>query len=403
MKVVQKQLNKICVFGLLRYRQKLEQDTKCVIFITDYMSSRIEKMGYALKKKGYKVIIFLQGKGVGEGLYDKNRNDVYDRLYVFRNMRTLYFLCLRFKPLVYHICSTCCVEKWVVSLIKHKRHIGKIVYDQYDVYRDMYAEENQKFIDYEKYSLENADGLVCRSFQTQYLKKEHQYCYKGKRLLFFDYCWNRKPPKKYPKSFNEELSIVYGGRLLPRRSSSPLSQIEWDGLSAWVEATKQCSAKMVAIAYNLTDGHEFKDFFKLARRNTNFILKEKMSLDDLIQYESKMDYGTDTFELSRDQQKNFKNFNFEAREKYCATNKYFDYIDAGIPIICGRNGEIMGRYLEKYGVVFRCTLEQLPENMDELKKRRNEYAHNVMIARNELGIERQISRLIEFYIHISKN
>ena len=390
-------LEKACILGLGQYHQRKVRDENCIVFITDYMSSRIEKIGYALKKKGFKVIIFLQNKGVGEGIYHNGKNDLYDKLFVFHNMFSLYFLCFQFNPLVYHICSTCYVPKWAALLIKNKKKLGRVVYDQYDIYRDMYGEKKPHLLAYEKYCLENADGLVCRNFQTQYLKKKYHYQYKGERILFLDYCWNRKPPHKTFKSEKEELSIVYGGRLLPRKSNNPLSQIEWDGLSAWVETTKRHSAKMIAVAYNLTNEHEFKDFYRLAKKNPNFVLKEKMDLDELIVYESKMDYGTDTFELAKDQQGNYENFNFEAREKYCATNKYFDYIDAGIPIICGRNQEMLSRYLEKYHIVFWCTLEQLAERMDELKQRRNEYAQNVAVARKRLSVENQILRLIRFY------
>lgn len=261
----------------------------------------------------------------------------------------------------------------------------------------MYAEKNVDYIKNEKFCLENADGIVCRNFQTQYLKNKYGYCFKGKRLLFLDYCWNNNPPEKRFKTDKEELCIVYGGRLLPCRSNNLLSRIEWDGLSSWVETTKQYQAKMVVIASNIIDKNEFKEFSRLAKNNPNFILKGKMDLNTLIEYESKMDYGTDTFELARDQKNNFKNFNFAAREKYCATNKYFDYIDAGIPIICGRPQEMLGRYLEKYGIVFRCTLEELPERMDELKQKRNGYAVNVAKARKALSIEKQIPRLIRFY------
>ncbi len=392
---LQKRLDKIFICGLNFYRQKFKQNKKCVIFIADEMSPRIEKIGYALKRKGIKIVIFLQKKGIEEVVC--NKENVYDKMYKFKNIRELYFLCLKFKPLVYHIFSTCCVEKWIVFLIKNKHHIGKVVYDPYDIYRDMYGEKNKCYIKYEKFCLENSDGIVCRNFQTQYLKNKYGYCFKGKRLLFMDYCWNHNSPVKYPKADEEELCIVYGGRLLPHRSNNLLSQIEWDGLSSWIETTKKYKAKMVVIASNMTDKNEFKDFYRLAKRNPNFILKGKMDLNALIKYENRMDYGTDTFELAKDQKKSFKDFNFAAREKYCATNKYFDYIDAGIPIICGRPSEMLGRYLEKYGIVFRCTLEELPERMDELKQRRNEYAANVAKARKELSIEKQIPRLIRFY------
>lgn len=393
-------MNEIKLKRILKKRRKKTQDDHLIVFVAQFMSPRLEKIGYALRKKGYKVILLLHEEGRTIGTVSGSRTKPYDKLSFFSGVRDLYMLCMSVRPLVYHVFTGSQVEDWAVFLVKNKRRIGKIVYDQYDIYRDMYAEQNSRIIENEKYCMEHADGLVCRSFQTQYLKEKYGYQFGKRRLLFLDYCWNRKRIKRRRKSPQEELRIVYGGYLSPRQSNSPLSQIEWEGLSAWVRATKEHSAKMVVVGSNLSNDYKFRDFYRLAKNNDNFILKEKMNTTDLILFESRMDYGTDTFELEKDQKIVFSNFNFEARETYCANNKYFDYLDAGIPIICGRPSEMLSGYLEKYGVVFRCTLEQLPEKMDELKRRRNEYADHVEIARKKFSIHRQIIRLLDFYKNI---
>ena len=77
---LQKRLDKIFICGLNFYRQKFKQNKKCVIFIADEMSPRIEKIGYALKRKGIKIVIFLQKKGIEEVVC--NKENVYDILTV---------------------------------------------------------------------------------------------------------------------------------------------------------------------------------------------------------------------------------------------------------------------------------------------------------------------------------
>lgn len=381
---------------LCNNRKKRRKNERYVVLVAECMTPRVQKIGYGLKKKGMKVILFIQDSGE-QKLNRRKHLSYFDEWHYFRDKRTLLMLCMRFKPLAYHVFVGARVPDWAVFLVKNKRSIGKIVYDQYDIYRDMYTEENTRIIESEKFCLENADGIVCRSFQTQYLKKTYGYKFKGKRLLFFDYCWNEDIPPKRKKSAGEKLCIVYAGRLLSKKDVGLLNKIEWKGVLQWVQSAQMADAKFIIIPANDINSVEYNAHFRLANRNSSFVLKECMDIRNLFLYEKEMDYGTDSFELYSDQKCNMPCFNFEKRVQYASSNKYFDYIDAGIPIITGRPTELLSRYLKRYGVIVDCILEDLPQKMDWLKLHRSDYIKPVQEARKVLNIENQIGRLIEFY------
>ena len=90
-------------------------------------------------------------------------------------------------------------------------------------------------------------------------------------------------------------------------------------------------------------------------------------------------------------------FNYEREHQYYATNKYFDYLDAGIMPIYGRKEEKFGRYLARYGGAIYCTLEDLPSQMDILKKNKKKNRKGAQKAREIFAMDRQIGRLIAFY------
>lgn len=371
---------------------------KCIVMISDSMKPRIAKIGFALRKKGY-FVVFIMKKEEKSAVF---HTDVkfFDRILFFKDSKDAYTKCLRYAPLVYHIFSEAKVETWVEHLLKNKNELGKMVYDQYDVYRGLASVYIEGCAEREKYCMENADGLCCRHFETQYLKHKFHYEFKGRRILFLDYCWNRYPVRKREKAEQEPLEIVYGGRILPRRTNAVLGKTEWEAIEFLAGNCEASGNNLSMIPSSECDKRLFRDFFRLDKRLAHFTLKKTMPYKELICYESGMDYGIDCLEF-QNKAEEYKKYcrltDYEAKARYYATNKFFDYLDAGIPIIYGRKGEMFGRYLADYGVAVPCALENMPREFQHLKGKRNQYAKNVIRARKELSVENQIGRLIHFY------
>lgn len=373
-------------------------DNKCIVMVSDSMKPRVAKIGYALRKKGYHVIFLMQKS-------EKNRIGnaevpFFDKLCYFDNGIDAYMKCLRFAPLVYHIFSEANIGEWVEYLIKKKNDLGKIVYDQYDVYRGLSSIFIRDCVEREKYCMENADGLCCRNFETQFLKHKYNYKFNGERILFLDYCWNNHSVKRKKRNINQPLRIVYGGRILPNKAKMVLGKTEWEAIEFLAQKLNESDNDFYMIPSGECDKRLYRDFYKLDESLVHFKLKKTMPYKRLIHFESRMDYGIDCLEFQNkadEYKKYYRLTDYEAKARYYATNKFFDYLDAGIPIIYGRKGEMFGRYLSAYGVAVPCELENMPNEFNNLKSRRDEYAKNVIVAREKLAVENQIERLILFY------
>ena len=389
----------IMIKVLLFIRPWRKQRDNTIVFVVDYVKPRVIKIGYALKKKHYRVVLFLNDDSK-ESLAKDNKK-YFDKIIPFKSEIKLYMNCLFVKPLVYHIFSEADVKVRTENLIKNKKNIGKIVYDQYDVFKDFSRYKNRACERREKFCFENADGICCRSFETQHLKHKYGYSF-AKRILFFDYCWNWNYLQEDQSNDKgrKNLKIIYGGRLLSSRSQDVLEKIEWDGFSYMASVLERSKGYFVIVPSRKCDAAYYK-FLDLEKKNKFVKIKNPMSLRKLLQYESHMDYGIDCVEFQSKTDEYVKMFgyvyDYKSKARYYATNKYFDYVDAGIPALYGRKNEMFGRYLARYGAAIPCSLEELPEKLEWLEKNKEINKEKAKRAREILAIENQIDRLIKFY------
>ena len=79
---------------------------------------------------------------------------------------------------------------------------------------------------------------------------------------------------------------------------------------------------------------------------------------------------------------------------YTCINKYFDYLDAGLPII-GSAPVNLTRYFEDKGICLRWSIEKI--DFKWLKAHRNELKQKVVSVREKLQIKNHIDELIQFY------
>ena len=387
----------IKIFILIRPWIKKKKNT--IVFVADYIKPRIVKIGYALTKKKYTVVLILNNCNIDSLSNDSKK--YFRKVLTFADKEELYVKCLWFKPLVYHIFSEAFVGEHSEILIKNKSKIGKIVYDQYDVFKNFSRVRNRTVEKRERFCFENADGVCCRSFETQNLKHKYGYSFK-RRLLFLDYCWNNFQYRNESKD-DGNLKIIYGGRLLSSKSKDVLEKIEWEGFSYIASVMEKNQGYFVIVPLMKCDENYYK-FIDLKSNNRYVKIKEPMSPQKLIRYESRMDYGIDCVEFQTkmdEYEKKFgKIYDYKSKARYYATNKYFDYIDAGIVPLYGRKNEMFGRYLARYGGAVPCSLEELPLKIKWLKENKAINKEQVKKARSVLAIDIQIDRLIKFYNEI---
>ena len=141
-----------------------------------------------------------------------------------------------------------------------------------------------------------------------------------------------------------------------------------------------------------------KIFKSLKEEYVNFEYYIGYSPEQLIESASECDYGCELYMSGRipsDEECFEKNYmRLGGVYEVGATNRHFDFLNAGIPIIsvgCKRQDD----YLKKYGVLIEMDLNQL--DIDYLKENRHMYRENVKKAHSELAISGQIDRLIDFF------
>lgn len=383
------------------HRQKSVKNNE-VVLIAQHMKPRIAKIGFALRRRNFRVVLFLEKENREE--LKRAEETFFNNIYFFDEKKELYIKCLFFSPTVYHIFTEASVAEWAEYLMQRKNTLGKIVYDQYDIYRGFVTDVLDEIGEREKYCLENADGLCCRMFETQHLKHKYHYQFKGKRLLFLDYCWNNSNNASVVRRSKGNLKFVYGGRLLARPITNvDRYKIELNGFEHIAKIVQDNNAYFVILPCTSCNGSRYSAYQNLKRKYSHLLIKEPMNFKKLINYERHMDYGIDCVELNEDIEAycGKKNaFDIKAKNHYYATNKYFDYLDAGVMPIYGRQGELFGNYLARFGGAVWCSLEEMPDKINELRKNRDINKKKACKAREVFAIENQIGRLIAFYKEI---
>ena len=160
------------------------------------------------------------------------------------------------------------------------------------------------------------------------------------------------------------------------------------------------NGKFLIIPYQICKGKEYSAYTYLSKRHDCLSILNPLPFDELIKMESNMDYGIDNVELEEyidKYDRYFGSYNFKIKNRYYATNKYFDYLDANVMPIYGRKNEIFGWYLEKKGGAVRCVLEDMPRELPTLINNKKINKIKAAEAKQKLSITKHINRLIDFY------
>ncbi len=378
------------------------QKLKVCLMVDAYLKPRTIKIGRSLKRNDVQVAI-IADKNTKEQI--KRTKKFYDELFFFDKSdgNALRHICKKAGADIFHIVSEAHISEWIESLINDKGEIGTIIFDQYDHYRGFVSEEWDVFAKREKRCLEESDGICKRNFEADYLKEAYGYKPK-KEIQFFDYCWGDYADKNhYGAPDDSKLKIVYGGRLLPLDVSmqdyyANLYKVERAGYTYVARIMEEYGGSFTIIPSVDIGGRMYSGYRNLPRMFPSTVIEHPMNTEDLIRFEGEMDYGIDCVDLKQIVGKYAGHMpGFIKEHTYYATNKFFDYLDAGIMPIYGRDYELFGRHLEKAGAAYYCSLDDMKDRLDYLKENRGRMKNQVMEARELFSVDKQIKRLIAFY------
>ncbi len=377
-------------------RNRKESDKNTIVYISGNLSSRSEKIINALLRKNYNIIVLEYGH------YDKliiNEIRAHNIEY-FRcsNVIEVFYSAMTYKPQIYY-CEPVWGECGVVeNMIRHRNLFGKIVFSPFDILNDGYVRvsEQQKLT--ERFCLENADGIVWRWFSKEFLEEKKGFIYKGKSIQFLDYCKGFHFDSGNQIDDKLRLCFVQGAiyELLDEskkkndRKYAEMARI--DTILSKLGKRQDCIFHMFVGGCSNSDREKLK---LLENTYSNFKVFYGTKYSELIMKISQYDYGCFFYTDGEDvpELESVDDIYYGSNYNNSIQSRYFDYLDARLPIVATKSKKICD-YLDELGVLVKMDIFNI--DIEYLKKNKMRYKQNVERAREKMLIDNHIQKLIDF-------
>jgi len=380
-----------------------ERNRQQVVFITTPYYPRMHKIIRALIKKGYEIVVLYLNRSSDQGLEYKNGEE--GSVVCCECIEEILFEAVKYNPWLFYIRPEWLNTSIVNIMLMQRDSFGRIVLDIHDIAKGSYnlPAEQEWLYDIEKSALESVDGVVWRYDARDFLARKYNYSYKGKYIQFWDYCYDEFV---YNESGNDDVlrlcCIDAWAECL-----QPVDDAECgrDGIARYANLRdilykignrEDCRFDLYI---SMTSDINIKTLYELKRKYKNFQFFIGYSPKRMIQNISRCDYGCCLFHsgrLATDEECMKKGYyRLPGIYEVGATNRYFDFFNAGIPVVSSCECKRQAEYLKQYGVLVDMALEDL--DIEYLVKNKDLFRKNVKEAAKYLAISAQIDRLIVFF------
>ncbi len=369
-----------------------------LVIVSDQPRSREAKLGVALKHAGWRTVLLHRRPPN----FDAAR--YFDEIHTYEGSWQALRIALTYSPEAYHVMVN---TDYRVAELFVERRPGVVVLDSYDLIAGMYADEflvrRPDLVDQiqrERYCLEHADGLCCRSREVDFVRSALGYD-TAPNILFPDGCWNSCREGIHGTALGTELHTVYAGHM-------PLDGENADGLVG--HGSKLWQARTLAdqgIHFHLYPWcHrpwselrvELGEYHRLEQSSKYFHLHEPVAADDLIRELSRYDLAMFLYNERVCPEQVTATYSKD-KFRYSASNKLFDFIDAGLPVVhTAAEGSYQSSLLDKHDI--RIELGAVPPGewgnvlrSVDIKGMRQ----RVVDARDDYDVRRRVVDLIDFY------
>jgi hypothetical protein len=370
---------------------RVQRTPKLAVFVSDLPRAREAKLAFGLRRAGWRIVLLHRENPTFDSSID------FEESIRYSNPWEALTLAVGYTPVVYHVFSNWNFE--VAALFVRCRP-GKIVFDDYDVMAGMTKEEfvHRTYpgqLEAERFCLENADGLCCRSLETQYAKRMLHYRFKGLRIFFPEYCWgfNNHPVQR--SEGDRPLHFCYIGNLgAPGKVGGyhcELVRMIRNALNGKFLYHIYPSSSVLLEAYQkLIQEEDLTEVVKIHRPLENSQLLEALREFDVgihIGNLGEKDAVTDAYVLDR-------------KRAYSMSNKVFDYLDSGLLVLIG-DQRLQRALLRRVGCLIGDAFADQPAGMGGLLSGlREELGRRVAPELSCLHIEKHVSRLEQFYLRL---
>ena len=372
------------VKNIKKYINHLKTNKKKIVFGLGLLAPRVIKIAKALIGSGYKIEMIAEPGAIIQDICLGELQKLGINLVYAYCIEDFTYKVLSEEPALVHLFTQRGQSDFDRILFNIKDILPPIIFDQYDIVGNFYTNVSEETIYNEKYCLEHADAICNRGAEIDYLKEKQNYQIVNPVLHLPDYCGER--------FFNSEqgdgvLSICYSGIVIPSRNYPEF----WESVR---ELAKRCKENSCHFHVYPTTWNEdlYKDYIELSGKNSYFHFHKTISYEILSREISRYDYGV--FPILKPFIEKGWIYNTKEKLIYGTTNKYFDYIEAGLPVISAVPKYAFD-FLRKKGIMLDWTIEDY--NFNELRIKKSELKERVIAEREKLKMSNHIYKLIELY------
>jgi hypothetical protein len=298
-----------------------------VVYVSDIPRIREVKLARALRGLGWETIL-LSRDAPGLDVFD-----AFSSQYRYGDAWEALTLASRLEPVAHHVFAGWSYHT-AAAFVRHRP--GKIVVDPYDILEGMARASYLKRrypgqTGLERYCLENADGVCCRSLETQYLKRSRGYRYRGKRIFFPDFSLPRTSAE--PTVKEEGIHVVQIGGFALEKYDPGFKYHHYLKLARAL-AEDGVHFHIYGLAGVRAGGFEetYSDYFELARETGRVHVHRPVPLPQLIAEIRKFTFGlhvagSELHFVDDDAA------SLPTRYEYSMSNRVYDYFRAGLPVI----------------------------------------------------------------------
>lgn len=375
------------------------KNEKRVVFVIDHRSPRVYKIMRELYKNGWEIISFCRIKRGKAGIkIDEEIFQYSSKVEQYISAHGALYRCRRHSGGLFHV--FCCFT-YDVPVLLIKKGVGKVIFDSYDGHAGFRAgwnktKRNLKTAEKEKFCLENADGLTCRSLETQYNKWHMGYQFKGKRLLFLDYCSTEDGRYLREHKLNETPTFFYANGL-PDEINCP--DIPEACVTETARILSEHGCKFIYYCSDSKVNAELMDHYtKAFEAIPNAEIHERVPYAEMLKVMQQCDFAIFPVRGTYKDWSNYNqasSWNYYTKYIYGFANKYFDAIETGLPMV----GYLLKRNVQmlKHCGVVCCSVDDLGDKIDYLKENYAKLQGDIVKNIEKFSIEKNIKRLIDFY------
>ena len=324
-----------------RHHQPLQK--RLVVFVANKPISREAKLAFGLKRAGFDVVLICREEP------NFTAADYFSGVHRYRTSDEALAMALSYNPWVYHIFANWNYE--MPALFIRKRP-GTIVLDDYDVMAGMVKKDfvHRTYpgnLALERFCLDNADGLCCRSLEQRYGRRFLGYRFRGKVLFLTDCCWasTEEPPLQVDKIDDGSIHVVYSGNMSPDITGPYNYHFD---LAALLSKNRIHYHIYPFSTWHLTSFVPHLNAHMAANGgDTAYVhIHQPVPSDRLIGEIARYHYGVHL--MWPNPRSRETDFPYEQRGfDYGSSNKIFDYIDARLSILVHR-GRLQRFLVERY-------------------------------------------------------